>query len=82
MEGALLPENFCKVIDEISAMRREEVLVYLQNLAQKEGLLEEQQAELLEEYREHLQEEEEEIKNFARERPAYMEEELKVLEDF
>ena len=82
MEGALSPENFCKVIDEISAMRREEVLAYQQSLAQKEGLSEEQQTELQEEYKEHLREEEKIIKNFAKERPSYMKEELKILENF
>lgn len=80
--GALSPENFCKVIDEIAAMREEEVFIYQQALAQGESEQTEEQAKILREHRERLLEEEEKMKAFAKERPAYMEEELKVLESF
>lgn len=85
MEGALSPENFCRIIDEIAEIREEEVLVYKQDLAIKEEEEEgedEPQEEILRESREELEEEEKILQNFARERPAYMREELKVLEDF
>ena len=80
--GALSPENFCKVIDEIAAMREEEVFIYQQALAQGESEQADEQAKILQEHRERLLEEEEKMKAFAKERPAYMEEELKVLESF
>ncbi len=82
IEGALSPENFCKVIDEIAAMREEEVFIYQQALAQGESEQADEQAKILQEHRERLLEEEEKMKAFAKERPAYMEEELKVLESF
>lgn len=82
IEGAFSPENFCNVIDEIAAMREEEVLIYQQALAQEESDQAEEQAAILQEHRERLLEEEEKMKAFAKERPAYMEEELRVLESF
>lgn len=83
LEGALSPENFCRVIDEIAAEREEEVLIYQQELAKKEGAIPDSEQEaVLQEYRERLLEEEQMIRDFAWERPRYMWEELKILEDF
>lgn len=83
MKGALSPENFCRIIDEVAAMREEEVIVYQRELARMEGGTQEsQQADSLQEYRERLLKEEQIIRNFALERPAYMREELKILDEF
>ncbi len=75
MGGALSPENFCQVIDEIAAMREEEVLIY-------QWECENDQTISFEEYRNQLLKEEQVLRDFAWERPGFMREELKVLDDF